>query len=248
MEEILKSLLLGSDGLVAYLTVFGVLLACGLGVPLPEDISLLLGGYLAHHGAANLYGMMAVGFVGILAGDSLIYFAGRRIGTRVGQKPGFFARIVTPEKRARVEGLFATHGQKIVCAARFLPGVRAVTFFTAGSAGMGYWRFVFWDGLAALLSAPVFVWLGWYFGGDLDALIQKLKDGQMTVIGALGLVAIAYLGYRVRKARNAKRVDQAALTAAAQVAARNELATAPASTQQNVPAPPANSAQRAQIS
>ena len=248
MEEILKTLLLGSDGLAAYLTVFGVLLACGLGVPLPEDISLLLGGYLSHHGAANLYVMMAVGFVGILAGDSLIFFAGRRIGTRVGHKPGFFARIVTPEKRARVEGLFAIHGQKIVCAARFLPGVRAVTFFTAGSAGMGYWRFVFWDGLAALLSAPVFVWLGWYFGDNLDSLIQKLKEGQLTVIAAVGLVAIAFLGYRVRKARNAKRTGEAALSAAAQVAVSNELAPAPASTQQTLAAPQASPTQRAQIS
>jgi membrane protein DedA with SNARE-associated domain len=238
VEEILKTLLLGSDGLVAYLTVFGILLACGLGVPLPEDISLLLGGYLAHHGAASLYGMMAVGFVGILAGDSLIFFAGRRIGSRVGQKPGFFARIVTPEKRARVEGLFTSHGQKIVCAARFLPGVRAVTFFTAGSAGMSYWRFLFWDGLAALLSAPVFVWLGWYFGDDLDSLIQKLKDGQLTVIGALGLVAIAYLGYRVRKARNAKRAEEAGLSAGSQLAPSGELVPAPPQQPVATPASP----------
>ncbi len=242
MEEILKSLVLGSDGLVAYLTVFGILLACGLGVPLPEDISLLLGGYLAHHGAASLYGMMAVGFVGILAGDSLIFFAGRRIGSRVGHKPGFFARLVTPEKRARVEGLFASHGQKIVCAARFLPGVRAVTFFTAGSAGMSYGRFLFWDGLAALLSAPVFVWLGWYFGDNLDSLIQKMKEGQLTVIGALALVAIAYLGYRVRKARNEKRAERAALSAVAS-GAPAELVAAPA--QKPVAATQTNSAQRA---
>src|SRR5262249_49437454 len=148
---LLKALLLSSHGLVAYATVFGILLACGLGVPLPEDVSLVLGGDLSHHGAAELSVMIAVAFSGILIRDSMIFYAGRRIGSRVGQKPeGFFARIVTPEKRARVEGLFASHGQKIVMAARFLPGVRAVTFFTAGSAGMSYWRFVLWDGLAAL--------------------------------------------------------------------------------------------------
>ena len=78
---------------------------------------------------------------------------------------------------------------------------------------MSYWRFVFWDGLAALLSAPVFVWLGWYFGGDLDALIHKLKNGQMTVIGALGLVAIAFIAYRVRKHRSAKREKELAAPA-----------------------------------
>ncbi|HLM47234.1 MAG TPA: DedA family protein, partial [Myxococcaceae bacterium] len=159
MQEFLTNLLGSTQGFFAYAAVFGILVACGLGVPLPEDISLILGGFLAHKGAASLPMMMVVGFAGILVGDSLIFYAGRRLGTQVGRSPGgFLARVVTPEKRARVEGLFTLHGQKIVMIARFLPGVRAVTYFTAGSAGMSYWRFIFWDGLAAILSAPFFVW------------------------------------------------------------------------------------------
>ena len=43
------------------------------------------------------------------------------------------SRVVTPQMRARVQALFARHGQKIVMIARFLPGVRAVTYFTAGA-------------------------------------------------------------------------------------------------------------------
>ena len=140
MEHLLKHLLIDSNGLVAYLSIFGVLVACGVGLPLPEDVSLVLGGFLAHQGAAKLPIMIAVGFFGILCGDSLIYLAGRRVGAKVGRDggSGFLARIVTPEKRAKVEKLFAAHGQKIVMIARFLPGVRAVTYFTAGSAGMRY--------------------------------------------------------------------------------------------------------------
>jgi membrane protein DedA with SNARE-associated domain len=199
VDSFLHDLLGEASGLVAYLTVFGILLACGLGLPLPEDISLILGGFLAHKGAVSLPIMMIVGFTGILVGDSMIYYAGRRIGTRVGRTGGFFARIVTPEKRAKVESLFTQHGQKIVMIARFLPGVRAVTYFTAGSAGMSYWRFIFWDGIAALASAPVFVYLGYRFGGELELLIQKLKEGQVWVVSGLAILACAYLVYRLRK-------------------------------------------------
>ena len=208
MQELLTNMLGDAQGVIAYATVFGILVACGLGVPLPEDISLILGGFLAHKGAASLPVMMVVGFAGILVGDSLIFFAGRRLGTRLGRNPnagGFFSRIVTPEKRAKVEGLFTKHGQKIVCIARFMPGVRAVTYFTAGSVGMSYWRFIFWDGLAALLSAPVFIWLGFYFGGELDMLISKFKEGQFVVMGVLAVAAVGYfLWRRSRKAAQAK--------------------------------------------
>lgn len=207
MEDFLFQLFDNSSGLAAYLSVFGVLLACGLGVPLPEDISLIAGGYLAHKGAANLPVMMLVGFSGILAGDSIIFFIGRKLGSRVQQGRGFFARIITPEKRARVEGLFAAHGQKIVMLARFLPGVRAVTFFTAGSAGMGYLRFIAFDGLAALASAPLFVFLGFKFGGELDLLLAKVKDGQLAVIAALVGGVVAYLVYRRIRAAQQKQAQ-----------------------------------------
>ncbi len=202
MDELLRNLLGDAQGPVAYATVFGILIACGLGVPLPEDISLILGGYLAHIKAVNLWVMMAVGFLGILCGDSLIYLAGRRIGTKVGSRGGFLARVVTPEKRARVEALFGKHGQKIVMIARFLPGVRAVTYFTAGSAKMSYTRFILWDGLAALASAPLFVYLGFHFGAELETLIQMLKRGQVKVIAVLVVLALGYVVYaRVRKRR-----------------------------------------------
>ena len=205
MDAFLTELLGNASGIVAYGAVFGVLVACGLGVPLPEDISLILGGFLAHKGAASLEGMMFIGFAGILVGDSLIYFAGRRVGSKVGKgnPSGFFSRVVTPEKRAKVEHLFVKHGQKIVMIARFLPGVRAVTYFTAGSAGMPYWRFILWDGLAALLSAPVFVWLGFHFGGELEFLISKVKDAQFVVFGVGGAAIVGFLVYRFTRKKTA---------------------------------------------
>lgn len=215
MDEILKSLLLGTDGIVAYATVFSILLACGLGLPLPEDIALILGGYLAHAGAANVWVMIGVGYLGIIVGDSIIFYVGRRIGGRVGTKPGgVWSRIVTPEKRAQVQALFGKHGAKLVMLARFLPGLRAVAFFTAGSIGMRYSRFVLFDSIAAIASAPLFVLLGWRFGGELDALIESLKKGQLSAFAFVAVVAAGYGAFRYWKKRRNKAVPPVSSTAA----------------------------------
>lgn len=196
----------GTGGVIPYMVVFGVLLACGLGIPLPEDISLIFGGFLVYMEQATLGLMMLTGYLGIILGDSMIFYFGRRIGSKVGSRPGgFFARIVTPTKRARVEGLFKRHGEKIIMLARFLPGVRAVTYFTAGSVGMRYSHFVFFDSLAALASAPIFVYLGFRFGGQLEYLLQEIAKGQKGVIAAiLGVVVAAVIVSRWRSKRDAQ--------------------------------------------
>jgi membrane protein DedA with SNARE-associated domain len=200
-----------SGGFFAYGIVFGILLLCGLGLPLPEDVSLILGGYLVFQGKAELVTMMVVGYLGIIIGDSMIYYLGRRVAGQVGVTPtGFLSRIVTPEKRARVERLFAKHGEKIVLAARFLPGVRTPTYFTAGSVGMRYRVFALFDSIAALASAPLFVWLGFTFGNRLNSLIEHVRQGQTGVLIAAALaIALAVIWTRYKNRREARLNAQA---------------------------------------
>lgn len=207
MEQFLLSLFGGAaGGVLAYALVFGILILCGLGLPIPEDVSLILGGFLAYQGKANLWLMMVTGYVGIILGDSLVFFIGRKFGLKIITAGGFFARLFTAEKRARVEALFAKHGEKIVMIARFLPGVRAVTYFTAGSVRMKYSHFLFFDSVASLVSAPVFIYLGFRFGGELEQLIQAVRTGQIRVLIGLAVVVTAYIvGSRLWKQWRAKR-------------------------------------------
>jgi membrane protein DedA with SNARE-associated domain len=197
VDKLLIALLIGSQGWAAYGTIFGILVACGIGVPFPEDLSLILGGYLVWRGSARLPLMVATGFLGILTGDSIIYWAGRRLGNRARTEHGrFLRRLLTPERRARVEELFARHGEKLVMAARFMPGVRAVCFFIAGSAGMPYARFICFDGLAALASAPAFVFLGFRFGKQLQRVMELLKRFQVATVIIVVLCLCAWVLWR----------------------------------------------------
>jgi membrane protein DedA with SNARE-associated domain len=215
VENFLFSLI-GSvtGGVMSYVIVFGILLACGLGVPLPEDVSLILGGFLVHQELASLPLMMLTGYAGIIIGDTIIFFAGRRLGSKVGAtEKGFFSRIITPQKRARVEGLFKRHGEKIIFFARFLPGVRSVSYFTAGSVGMKYSHFIFFDSVAALLSAPIFVFLGFKFGGELETLIHAIRRGQQRVLIVLSVVLVIGVLISRWRARREKAQNEAALKA-----------------------------------
>ena len=66
-----------------YLAVFVMLLICGFGVPVPEDVTLVTGGVIAGLGHADVHTRFAVGMAGVLIGDGLMFTLGRLYGERI---------------------------------------------------------------------------------------------------------------------------------------------------------------------
>lgn len=191
--ETLTTQLAGTFG---YVGVVGLLIVCGLGVPIPEDIILISGGFIAQEAGHKPWGMMLAGLIGILLGDSVIYFLGRHFGESFAQRP-FSRRFLTPERLERVRVLFRNHGEKMIIAARFMPGVRAVTFFTAGTTRVPYFHFILFDGLAALVSAPLWVYLGYRFG---PKVVEWAHQFQAVLIGGMVLL-FGWLVFKVVQSR-----------------------------------------------
>jgi membrane protein DedA with SNARE-associated domain len=214
--------ILGEGSLATgYGFVLVILLLCGMGFPIPEDIILVTGGVLAWLASSlpeatipdmirdpGLVGMVLVGLLGILGGDSVAYFMGRRYGARVAE---FWPlrRMVTPEKLERVEKLMRRRGAVVVLIARYLPGLRAPTFFTAGHSRFPYLQFLLFDGMAALVSAPFWVCLGFYFGDNIEQAARHARQfGHWFIMAAL--LAAAILLFRwVRRRRRVREEEQA---------------------------------------
>jgi len=173
---------------------FILLLLCGLGLPMPEDIVLITAGMLGVIDGRSWFEVSVFMYAGVLAGDSMIFFAGQRYGTRL-LGTSWFQRIFPPAKQARVEELFAKHGTTGLFIGRFLPGLRAPIFFSAGSLKVSLVKFLLLDGLAALVSVPVFVWLGrwlWLkFADDFGQLERALKRTHtFTLWGTIAIVIL----------------------------------------------------------
>jgi membrane protein DedA with SNARE-associated domain len=214
LEQFLLEFLGSASGVGAYGLVFGVLLACGLGLPLPEDVALITGGYLAYLGHADLYVMLLVGFAGILAGDSAVFAFGRWSRRAQGRHPGgLLGRHLTPERIAKVEQQFEKRGSVLVMVARFLPGIRAATYFVAGGAQMSYRRFILFDGLAALLSAPLFVVAGWHFGKQIGDVVAWAEQFHTWLIGGMVIAGVAWFARSMASKARRKRAAKAPVSA-----------------------------------
>lgn len=191
---------------------FVVLLLCGLGLPIPEDIVLIAAGALGVLDERPWFEVSALMYLGVMGGDTMIFTAGRYFGGRLRAAP-WFQRIFPADKQGKVEGLFEKHGSTGMFLGRFLPGLRAPIFFTAGSMKVSYVKFLFFDGFAALISVPVFVWLGHWlwtkFQDNIDQLNSTLAMTHSYSRWIVVLAALACVGIWIWTRRAAKKRAQA---------------------------------------
>lgn len=184
-----------------YLAVFAVLMICSLGIPFPEDITLVAGGVIAGLGYADVRIMCGVGLAGVLFGDSLMFLVGRYLGVRA-MRLRWVAVLLTPQRYAKVQAKFDRYGNRLMFVARFLPGLRTAVFFTAGmTQRVTFLRFIAFDGFAALISVPFWVWLGYYGAENRDWLLAWIKRGQSSIAVLVGLAIVGVVWFIGRRAQ-----------------------------------------------
>jgi membrane protein DedA with SNARE-associated domain len=184
-----------------YLAVFSVLILCGFGLPVPEDITLVAGGVISFLGESNVHVMFGVGMAGVMVGDSVMFLAGFYGGENI-LKQKFIAKFVTPQRFQKVQEQFEKYGKWVVFMARFMPGLRAPIFLSAGvSKKVSFTRFFLTDGLAALISVPVWVYLGYFGATNFEWLMATIHKGQMAILILLGIAILlgVFIVYKKRK-------------------------------------------------
>jgi membrane protein DedA with SNARE-associated domain len=195
----------------AYLWLFTILLLCGFGLPIPEDISLIAAGYFSWRGDQGLYPGLnvhkafVVCLLAVLAGDTIAFFFGRRYGRRV-LASKLAQRYFTPRRQLRVRAYFRKFGSKVVLVGRFTPGLRFTIFFTAGTLHVRPSVFFIYDFVAAAFSVPVLVYVAWFFGGQIDNVIKyarRTEHGILVAIVILAAIIVVRL-LRRRKQRLAR--------------------------------------------
>src|SRR5438034_963149 len=103
--------------------IFGLLFACGLGLPLPEDIPLIIGGYFAATGHLHLVALAIFSWLGIIGGDCMLYYFGHRYGLNITRVP-FVGKHVTKSRIESAEQLFHRWGIWVVAVGRLFAGIR----------------------------------------------------------------------------------------------------------------------------
>lgn len=191
------------SSLAIYSALFAVLILSGIGLPMPEEATLLFGGYLAYLGFINFWRTFYVLAAGIIVADMLGYVLGRFAGKWVSGK---LIRFQTSTVMlAKAKNYFDRHGEKMVLFSRPLLGIRVAVPILAGHFKMNFLKFLVFDAMAALPWTFILVSLSYYFGAGLD-LITEAREIKHAIFFLFGLAILLFTGVKFLKNNKASVV------------------------------------------
>ncbi len=189
------------QGVPAYALLFGLLVACGIGFPINEDIVLLGAAALTLNGVMDPLWLIVVSWFGLLAGDGLIFHWGHRFGADL-LRHRFIARVVHEERLQAMQATILRYGPAYIFVVRFLPGIRTPLFFAAGSLKLPYRYLFIYDGAAALVELPLLVYAVRYVGGRWEEILAVFHQFQAVIVaGVILLVLAVWLNRRRQKTK-----------------------------------------------
>jgi membrane protein DedA with SNARE-associated domain len=180
-----------------------MMLLSAVGLPLPEEATLVSVGVLAYMGShpakypppfagaphVDAETAAAVAFFAVFISDFLIYAIGRFFGRKIFDWRPIRA-VLSEENRIKIEEWTQKYGAYACGIFRFTPGLRFPGHLACGMLKFPAWKFGLIDGIAAALSVPTQILLLAYYG---EPILQFLKQFKIVVLCVLVLVALFFI-------------------------------------------------------
>ncbi len=174
-----------------YIGIFIVTLLGQVGLPLPEEVTYIMAGYLASVGLVSFFGVLLFSIFVILFTDSLSYWAGYYFGNPIIKYLSRWRIFEVMIKKT--EHLFIDYGTRTVFICRFIWNVRNWSPLLAGSHRMKWRDFIKADALAAVIYTPILVVIGYLFAEVLDVAIGRVLEVRFIIFVLFFLIVVVYV-------------------------------------------------------
>ncbi len=183
----------------SYVIVFLVAAIDAFFPVVPSEATAIAAGVVAGAGDLNVLVLIAAASLGAIVGDNICFALGHFLGDRVVNR--FFKGEKSQERLAWAQRTLDARGGYLIVVARFIPGGRTVTTFTAGFVETYPWRrFLFFDVIAGIIWGTYTVMLG-YLGGK--TFEEDPWKGLLLGFGIALAVTAAVEAFRHLRARRA---------------------------------------------
>jgi membrane protein DedA with SNARE-associated domain len=181
-----------------YLSIFLLLILGGIGLPFPEDATLILSGFLIAHEIIKPLPAFLVVYPGLLLTDFFLYLVGKKYGRMVVEHKRF-RRIISPDRLSKLEEKFKKGDVWVILIGRHFLGLRAQVFLVAGVMRMPAIKFLIADATTALLTIALMGGIGYAGGNSIQILRKDLTRIEHIAIVVLMILFAGWLVFKYFK-------------------------------------------------
>lgn len=171
-----------------------------VGFFLPGDSLLFTAGFLASQGFMDIAWLCAGCFLAAVAGDSVGYAFGSRVGRRLFQRED--SLLFHKDHLRRAEAFYQKHGRKTIILARFIPVVRTFAPIVAGMGRMEYRTFLTFNVVGGAIWGIGLPLAGYQLG----SMIPDVDRYLLPLVALIILASVAPPAWHVFKEYRAQRV------------------------------------------
>lgn len=172
----------------SYLGIFVIGATVGYLIPIPEEIFLLLVGYVAGVGIYNIYLATLSAILGVLMGDNILFWLS---SYKVSKLVDRLNRRLDKHKIMKYRHLMKEHIGKTIFTLKFIVGLRIFSPFLAGSMKIKWKTFQLYNLLAVLVYVPIIAFLGFHFHNQLALVITGVEVARHLIF----LLVLMLLGF-----------------------------------------------------
>lgn len=178
-----------------FLLAFGI-----IGLPIPDETLLALAGFMVSQNKLPLFTTFLAVYFGSICGITVNYLLGRTAAKLLIEKYGPHIGI-THRKLQHAHTWFERTGKWTLFIGYFIPGVRHLTGYVAGSTKVSYRIFALFAYSGGLIWVIVFLSLGYFFGDKIFALLSRFdRDITWLVLIIVVVFCLYYLFKYFRRA------------------------------------------------
>ncbi|EGK13465.1 DedA family protein [Kroppenstedtia eburnea] len=146
-----------------YIGLFAALVLGIVGLPIPDELLMTFAGFLISKNHFHLFHTVVVAFAGSVAGMSLSFTIGRRLGRPFLERYGPYVHL-TPKRLEQAEEWFQRFGKWAVSFGYFIPGVRHLTAYSAGISRWPFPVFILYAFTGGLIWVLTYITVGILLG------------------------------------------------------------------------------------
>ncbi|RNB56969.1 DedA family protein [Brevibacillus gelatini] len=156
-----------------YAAIFFLLWLGIVGLPIPDELVVATGGFLASIGLMDPFCSFLAGYMGVASGLTIGFLLGKYFGRPILQWLSKSEKMRHAVERST--GLLEKYGTTALCISYLFPVVRHIVPYLVALGGMTYRRYALLSYPIGLVWTIVFYCLGYVFGNNVEAIIKLIR-------------------------------------------------------------------------